>query len=159
MLLSRYLSLPGIYIFFAALRYARMRKVVPWCTYVSFISYMQDFFPIRENVTAVSHCATISQRFSGCRYRPLSARNAGPGQIKTANASIYRRSDRMCCLKCVLVARARASVCGLSLFLSSSSLVSRTTGKKERENNCIAKRKTQCIPTVTSKKEQQRASA
>lgn len=133
MLLSRYLSLPGIYIFFAALRYARMCKVVPWCTYVSFISYMQDFFPIRENVTAVSHCATISQRFSGCRYRPLSARNAGPGQIKTANASIYRRSDRMCCLKCVLVARARASVCGLSLSLFLIFGVAHNGEKRERE--------------------------
>lgn len=127
MLLSRYLSLPGIYIFFAALRYARMRKAV------SFISYMQDFFPIRENVTAVSHCATISQRFSGCRYRPLSARNAGPGQIKTANASIYRRSDRMCCLKCVLVARARASVCGLSLSLFLIFGVAHNGEKRERE--------------------------
>lgn len=129
MLLSRYLSLPGIYIFFAALRYARMRKAVP----VSFISYMQDFFPIRENVTAVSHCATISQRFSGCRYRPLSARNAGPGQIKTANASIYRRSDRMCCLKCVLVARARTSVCGLSLSLFLIFGVAHNGEKRERE--------------------------
>lgn len=155
MLLSRYLSLPGIYIFFAALRYARMRKAVP----VSFISYMQDFFPIRENV--------VQQYLTALQFRNdfLVADIAlcllvtrAQGRLKQ-QTHLFIEGATVCVAWNVCWSRARAHPCADSLFLSSSSLVSRTTGKKERENNCIAKRKTQCIPTVTSKKEQQRASA
>lgn len=98
--------------------------------YVSFISYIRFFSYSRKCYSSIS-LRYISQRFSGCRYRPLSARNAGPGQIKTANASIYRRSDRMCCLN-TCWSRARAHPCAnsLSLFLIFSVA---HNGKKERE--------------------------
>lgn len=92
-------------------------------------------FPCLRKCCANIWLRYVSQWFSGCWYRPLSARNAGPGQIKTANASIYRKSGRVCCSDTLCRAREHtAFVRVLSLSFSLLSLVSNTTGKeRERE--------------------------
>lgn len=60
--LSR-LSLPGIYIFRSVTLHAHARSCGGPLIRVFFYFLYRVFFPIRENVTAVSHCATFRNDF------------------------------------------------------------------------------------------------
>lgn len=161
-------SLPYIQSEFVSIYFPRYKVTTRMCNawrtvvvhgFIIYLFLINLFFILLSFPCLRKCCANIwlryvSQWFSGCWYRPLSARNAGPGQIKTANASIYRKSGRVCCSDTLCRAREHtAFVRVLSLSPSLSCLWCRTQReKRERENNYITKRKTCCIPTATSKK-------
>lgn len=142
-------SLPYIQSEFVSIYFPRYKVTTRMCNawrtvvvhrFIIYLFLINLFFILLSFPCLRKCCANIwlryvSQWFSGCWYRPLSARNAGPGQIKTANASIYRKSGRVCCSDTLCRAREHtAFVRVLSLSFSLLSLVSNTTGKeRERE--------------------------